>query len=49
MPGKVSIHAFHSDVTDGPYPVPHSQCGRRMVGRDSTFLMAVDFLALQEQ
>ena len=49
MPEKATIHAFHKDVTDGPFPVPHSQCGKRMVGKDSTFLMAVDFLALQRQ
>ena len=49
MPEKVTIHAFHKDVTDGPYPVPYSQCGKRMVSKDSTFLMAVDFLALHKQ
>jgi hypothetical protein len=49
MPEKVTIHAFHKDVTDGPFPVPFSQCGKRMVGKDSTFLMAVDFLVLHKQ
>ena len=49
MPEKVTIHAFHKDETDGPYPVPYSQCGKRMVRNDSAFLMAVDFLVLHKQ